>query len=65
MWVQGGKYGVLLAVDNAAVSRFGHVTTYPGDADTVALQVPFEAGTQPKHSVLYEGPCRWSEMVGI
>ena len=64
-WIQGGKYGLIIAVDDARVSTYGHITTYPGDADTVTLQIPFKEGTEPVHSVLYEGPCGWEEMVGI
>ena len=64
-WVQGGKYGLIIAVDNAAVSKYGHITTYPGNADTVSLQVPFLNGVIPKHTVLHRGPCTWPEMTGI
>jgi len=65
VWIQGGKYGLLIAVDNAAVSKYGHITTYPSDADTVTLQVPFASGVAPDHTVLHEGPCTWPEMTGI
>ena len=65
----GGKYGLVLALDTPDVSELGHITTYPGAADTVALQVPFSAqGIQRLRStrrVLYEGGCRESEMTGI
>jgi hypothetical protein len=64
-WVQGGKYGLIIAADNAAVSKYGHITTYPGDADTVVLQVPFKGGVLPNHTVLHPGPCTWPEMAGI
>lgn len=64
-WIIGGKYGLIVAVDTADVSKYGHVTTYPGDADTVALQIPFKAGYVPTYTVLHPGPCKWSEMVGI
>lgn len=53
-----------MAVDTPDVSRYGHITTYPGDADAVTLQVPFEDEV-PEHVVLYDGPCLWSEMTGI
>ena len=65
VWIQGGKYGLLIAVDNATVSKYGHITTYPSDADTVTLQVPFASGVAPNHTVLHEGPCTWPEMTGI
>jgi hypothetical protein len=64
-WVQGGKYGLILAVDTFTVSTLGHATEYPGDADTVALQIPLKDGIVPTHTVLYEGPCQWNEMTGI
>lgn len=64
-WVQGGKHGLIIAGDSAECSTYGHISTYPSDADTVTLQIPFEGGYFPTHSVLYEGPCQWSEMVGI
>jgi hypothetical protein len=65
VWVQGGKYGLIIAADDAAVSKYGHTTSYPGDADTVALQVPFKGGVAPNHTVLHSGPCTWPEMTGI
>ena len=64
-WVQGGKYGLILAADTADVSKYGHITTYPSAADTIGLQVPFAGGRVPEHTVLYDGPCGWAEMVGI
>jgi hypothetical protein len=65
VWVQGGKYGLIIAADDAAASKYGHTTSYPGDADTVALQVPFKGGVAPNHTVLHSGPCTWPEMTGI
>jgi hypothetical protein len=56
---------MLIAVDTANVSKYGHITKYPGDADAVSLQIPFKKGSIPNHTVLYEGPCKWSEMVGL
>jgi hypothetical protein len=53
---------LIIAVDNAVVSEYGHITTYPSDADTAALQVPFSSGVIPNHTVLHQGPCdgrRW------
>lgn len=56
---------MVVGADSAEYSTYGHITTYPSDTDTVALQIPFEGGRFPAHSVLYEGPCQWAEMVGI
>lgn len=64
-WIQGGRYGTIIAVDTAAVSKFGHITTYPSDADTVALAIPFENGVFPKHTVLHSGPCTFPELTGV
>lgn len=64
-WIQGGKYGLIIAADTSGVSKYGHATAYPSDADTVALQVPFRDGKIPDHMVLYDGPCLWTEMVGV
>ena len=68
-WVQGGKYGLILALDTSDVSGTGHITTYPSASDSVTLQVPLsQAGYQQLLSekrVLYDGPCKPSEMVGI
>lgn len=61
IWVRGGKDGLIVAADGQ--SEFGHVTTYPGGADTVAVQVPWEVA--PGYEVLYGGGCREEEMVGI
>lgn len=64
-WVQGGKYGLVIAVDTADVSQYGHITTYPSDSDSVTLQVPFAEGKIPEHSILHNGPCGYEDMIGI
>lgn len=58
VFVLGGKGGMIVAVDTADVSEEGHSTKYPGDEQTVAVQVPFPDGVFPPHRVLYGGPCR-------
>lgn len=35
----------------------GHFTSYPGDKETVALQVPFTDGEMPEHEIVGEGVC--------
>ena len=69
VWIHGGKYGLILALDTADVSTSGHITTYPGAADTVALQVPFSVeGYQTlldSKRVLYVGGCKESELAGL
>lgn len=56
---------MIVATDTADKSTYGHITTYPSDADTIALQIPFAGGIIPFHDVLYDGPCAWDDMVGI
>ncbi|OIW26340.1 hypothetical protein CONLIGDRAFT_683328 [Coniochaeta ligniaria NRRL 30616] len=60
-WVQGGKYGLIIAADTANISTHGHRTQYPGNEATVALQVPF-ASTGLKYGVLHRGACNYEEM---
>ena len=57
VWVTGGKDGLIIAADTAAVSREGHFTTYPSTSETVALQIVVEGGKEPAHTVLHAGPC--------
>ncbi|MCJ1263281.1 hypothetical protein MMC22_003151 [Lobaria immixta] len=57
-WIHGGKRGLILVADTAAVSVKGHITVYPSDQETVALQIPTAGGQVPSHRVLYEGACR-------
>ncbi|KAI0280680.1 hypothetical protein BGY98DRAFT_914353 [Russula aff. rugulosa BPL654] len=58
--VRGGKDGFIFAADTAAVSG-GHLTNYPSNSETVALQIP-TGGTIPQHNVLYSGPCKQTEL---
>ena len=62
-WIQGGKYGLIVAADTPDVSEDGHFTEYPGDSDTVALQVPLKDGEKLEHQVLHGGACSWDEML--
>jgi hypothetical protein len=64
-WVQGGKYGILIAADTKAVSKDGHITDFPGGDDTVIAQFPFVDGKLPEHKLLYTGPCNFNEMIGM
>ena len=56
-FVTGGKNGFIFAADTAAVSTKGHLTNYPSNSETIALQIP-TGGTIPQHNVLYSGPCK-------
>ena len=63
--IEGGENGLIIAADTADISTNGHNTTYPGNTDTIALQIPFADGKAPAHTVLHEGPCECNEMAGI
>ena len=65
IWIQGGKYGWLIAADLKDEAAFGHVTEFPSAADTVIAQFPFVENRAPAHEVLYAGPCRMEEMIGL
>lgn len=54
LWIMEGVNGLMIAADTVGV---GHVTEYPSDKPTVALQIPFEDGRVPEHRVLYRGVC--------
>ena len=65
VWIQGGKYGWLIAADLKDEAAHGHVTEFPSAADTVIAQFPFVENKVPGHEVLYAGPCRMEEMIGL
>ncbi|KAK3934377.1 hypothetical protein QBC46DRAFT_399972 [Diplogelasinospora grovesii] len=64
-WVQGGKYGLIIAADTADKSTHGHRTQYPSDADTIALQVPLKAGERFDYTLLHQGACGMEDMTGL
>ena len=55
-WVSGGAEGLIVAVDTEGS---GHITRYPLDTTTIAIQIPFAGGHPPAHQVLHEGPCHY------
>lgn len=57
-----GVNGLLVAVD---VAGEGHYTDYPSDKTTIALQVPFEDGVVPSHTVVHLGACKSSSQVTL
>jgi len=61
-YILGGKHGLILAADTAAVSAKGHMTNYPSDSETTALQLETRDGKVPPHRVLHAGPCFQNEM---
>ncbi|UNI19360.1 hypothetical protein JDV02_005546 [Purpureocillium takamizusanense] len=64
-WVQGGKYGLIIAADTADVSKHGHRTRYPSAADTIGVQFPIKSGSDFKYKLLHHGACHETEMTGL
>ncbi|KAF7510569.1 hypothetical protein GJ744_006415 [Endocarpon pusillum] len=64
-WVQGGKYGMIIAADTKSVSASGHITDFPGKDETVIAEWPCAGGIVPEHAVLHEGPCGLQELLGV
>ncbi|KAI3136424.1 hypothetical protein CBS147325_7414 [Penicillium roqueforti] len=62
-WIEGGKNGVILALDTANVSALGHFTTYPSRERTTAMLIPLGEEGVPRHRVLHAGPCRGEELL--
>ncbi|KEF51195.1 uncharacterized protein A1O9_12809 [Exophiala aquamarina CBS 119918] len=56
LYIKPGQNQLIIAVDGDR-SAPGHLTYYPGDTETVALQVPFRGGIVPDHSVVKAGAC--------
>ncbi|KDQ13225.1 hypothetical protein BOTBODRAFT_33831 [Botryobasidium botryosum FD-172 SS1] len=56
--ISGGAKGLIIATDVASVSNGGHITEYPSDESTIALQIPTLDGNVPGHTVVHGGPCR-------
>lgn len=55
--VYGGKYGLIIAVDTANVSKIGHVSSTIGKEELTALMIPTENGKIPPHKVIHRGAC--------
>ena len=56
----GGADGLIIAVDTVGT---GHNTSYPSNAETRALQIPFADGIIPAHVVLHSGACTGNSQV--
>ncbi|KAI1173045.1 hypothetical protein F4777DRAFT_478608 [Nemania sp. FL0916] len=62
----GGESSFLFFADTPAVSRQGHKNYYPGDTETIFLQIPTRDGKIPEHRVLLDdAPCTSAEFVGL
>ncbi|ORY35069.1 hypothetical protein BCR39DRAFT_457800, partial [Naematelia encephala] len=57
--VHGGAKGLIIAADYHDSN--GHITTYPGNTSTIALQIPIANNTAPPHIVLHSGACSRNE----
>ncbi|KAL8665070.1 MAG: hypothetical protein Q9168_007779 [Polycauliona sp. 1 TL-2023] len=60
--IKGGRDGMIIAADTAAVSKQGHDTKYPSGKQTTAIQIPTADGKVPAHTVLHAGPCGKKEL---
>lgn len=54
LWIMQSANPVIVAVD---VEGPGHITEYPTDVESVALQIPFRNGQIPKYELLHDGIC--------
>lgn len=57
LYIKPGQNQLIIAVDSDQRAP-GHLTYYPGDTETVALQVPFRDGIVPGHAVVNAGACQ-------
>lgn len=60
-YIQGGSHGMLIAADTRNVSRYGHITNFPGDEATLIAEFPVAGNKVPTHLVLHRG----SEGLGL
>ncbi|KAF1352071.1 hypothetical protein BDV97DRAFT_269943, partial [Delphinella strobiligena] len=54
-YIQGGSHGMLIAADTRNVSRYGHITNFPGDEATLIAEFPVAGNKVPTHLVLHRG----------
>jgi hypothetical protein len=59
VWVESGRYSLIIAADIPSRSQYGHFAEFPGDTITVLVQVPTANGEIPDHDLLHMGPCGW------
>lgn len=57
LWIMEGVNGLMIAAD---IIGQGHITEYPSDKSSVALQIPFRNGKMPDHSIVHQGVCKSS-----
>lgn len=56
LYIKPGQNQLIIAVDSDLRAP-GHLTYYPGDTETVALQIPFREGIIPEHTFVKSGAC--------
>jgi hypothetical protein len=61
-WIHGGRSGFIIAVDTAAVSTHGHLTSFPGPDYTIMIQIPFRGSSALSSVTLHAGACNEAEM---
>jgi len=56
LYIVAGVNPLVVAVDTDPRAK-GHLTFYPADVETAALQIPFRDGRVPDHTVVRGGAC--------
>lgn len=65
VYIEGGRYGWLIAADLADIAAKGHITDFPSKEKTIIAQFPVKGNKPPAHSVLHKGPCLHADFVGL
>ena len=66
VWIQGGKYGFVIAADTVVSGSVkGHITDFPSDEPTWLIELPVVSNAAPSHGVVHDGPCGVGDLVGI
>lgn len=61
--MEGGRNGLILAIDTKQTGSVGHVASYARDSLMNGVALPVRGNQVPKHKVLYGGPCKGVELV--
>lgn len=64
--VEPGTSGsaMIITADVRATSSTGHLAEFPGDSNSVVVQIPFAGNVVPAHTVLHNGSCTAQEAAG-
>ena len=60
--VDGGKYGLIIVVDTANVSKVGHASNTIGNQELTTMIIPTANGKIPPHKVIHSGACEKSDL---